>query len=685
MNAPNAPRKRPANRPGSARRSGAGALVLGLLGWGAALSLVLAIILIAAVAFTTAALPSFQEMMKSPQGQSVVVRAADGSELVTLGPSYGRWTPYREIPEPMIAAIIAVEDKRFSWHPGVDPIGIARSAWVNWQAGAKVQGGSTITQQLARNIFLTRTQTYDRKIREIIHALAIERKFTKEQVLELYLNRVYFGGGAYGIDAASRKFFGHPATELDQAKSAIVAGLVQAPSRYSPTADPARARSRARIVLATMEANGTVTPAERQQLAGRIDDVRFVVDEDQGDVRFFTDWVLAQLDTLTDEAVQPLEVITTLDPAHQAAAEAAVKSQNSSGTQAAIVAMRPDGAVTAMVGGRDYASSNYNRATIAQRQPGSAWKLFPYLVALEEGMTPDDRVRDEPIRIGNYAPRNYNRSFMGDVTLRQAFAQSINTVAVQLGARHGFDQVAAMARRFGITTPISTQPAMALGASETTLLQMTSAYAAIAGGGVEARPFGIRSVSTASGTLLYNREASAPRVLVAPFVAAYVTDMMQAAVTSGTGRAARIGRPVAGKTGTTSSNKDGTFFGFTPDLVAGVWMGRDDARAVPALAGGQAPARIFASFMGPALANTPVTALSTDVAVPDFGLEPDAEVYGISPDDSASGEASFGPLPEEPAAPVPQSSPPLPEPMSQQWLEGIIADDGTRQRAPPEQ
>ena len=672
MHAPNNKRKPPKKR-----RSAFARLVTGLIGWGAALALLGALGLALAVALTMSSLPSYQELMKSPQGQSVVIRAADGTELVTVGPSYGRWLPYAEIPSEMVEAMKAVEDRRFDWHPGVDPIGMARALKANIQAGETVEGASTITQQLARNLFLTRDQTFIRKIREQIVALAMERKFSKQQIMELYLNRVYFGGGAYGIDAASRKFYGHPATELDLAKSAIIAGLVKAPSRYAPTADPERARGRAKIVISTMVDSGAIGPAEAA--GANVDLVRFVVDKDQGDVRYFTDWVLTQLETLTDEAVEPLDVTTSLNPRHQAAAEAAAKAQQIGGTQVGILAMRTDGAVTAMVGGRDYATSIYNRAVTARRQPGSSWKLFDYLVALEEGMTPDSRVVDEPVRINGWSPRNSNGRYLGGMTLRQAFALSVNTVAVQLGQRFGFESVAAMARRFGITTPISTQPAMALGASETTLLEMTSAYASIAGGGVEARPWAIQSITSASGRTLYNREPENPRILVAPFVAQYMTDMMRAAVETGTGRAAQIGRPLAGKTGTTSSNKDGWFIGFTPELVAGVWMGRDDAKAVRGLAGGQAPARVFAAFMSRALTGVAPTPLNDQVELPEFATEPDAEAYGLAPggEFGADGAAQPDPGRLDPSL-VPDAAPPAvkeePQVLTDSWIEDVTAN-----------
>lgn len=638
----------------------------------AAFALLGALVLAAVVLTTARSLPSFREMMKIPQGQSVVIRARDRTELITIGPGYGRWLPYEEIPDTMVAAMKAVEDRRFDRHPGVDPIGILRSAYVNFRAGHRVQGGSTITQQLVRNIFLTNQRSFRRKIREQILALAVEREFSKQQIMELYLNRVYFGGGAYGIDAASRRFFGHPASTLSVEEAAIIAGLVKAPSRYAPTADPEQARARARIVIRTMEEAGAI--GRDRAATADLDGVRFVIDRRHGDVRYFTDWVLTQLDQLIDEAEEPIEVITTLIPAHQAAAEQAVAGQSLAGTQAALVAIETDGAVTAIVGGRDYATSVYNRATVARRQPGSAWKLFDYLVALENGMKPDDIVVDEPLRIGNWSPRNANNRYLGAMPLRQAFSLSVNTIAVRLAQRFGFDQVKAMAQRLGITTPIGTDPAMALGSSEVTLFELTRAYGTIANRGADIRPYGITSISTASGTVLYNHEPETPRVLVAPFIASYMTDMLKAAVTSGTARAAQIGRPIAGKTGTTSSNKDGWFVGFTPDLVSGVWVGRDDARPVPGLFGGQAPARIFNGFMQAALKGTPVTELQDTVEVPSFGTEPDQEAYGISPDNEAVDSLfpQYYPNEPEPAPPPTRSEPGAPARLDDQWLDSVM-------------
>ncbi|MBA4042384.1 MAG: penicillin-binding protein, partial [Sphingobium sp.] len=351
------------------------------------------IALATAVYVARASLPSFDELKSSPNGQTIRVHAVDGTVIASLGPSFGDWLPYEKIPAIMRDAMIAVEDRRFRSHPGVDPIALARItrfALENRGTGRRLQGASTITQQVARTIFLTNSYSVSRKLREAILALALERKFTKDQILELYLNKVYFGGGAYGVDAASRKFFGHSAEQLSLTEAAVIAGLVKAPSHYSPTADIDAARGRAGVVIRLMEENGKIAAGA----AGSVDltTVRFVPEPKQNSVRYFTDWALPQLDVLVDETTRPLEVWTTLDIEAQRAADAAIRANAPAGTQGALVSLDRDGAVRAMVGGRDYVSSIYNRATQAQRQPGSSFKLFVYLAALEAGHKPEDAV-----------------------------------------------------------------------------------------------------------------------------------------------------------------------------------------------------------------------------------------------------------------------------------------------------
>ena len=627
--------------------------------------------LIVSVAVATAYLPGYNELtQRSDLGQMIRVRAANGQVLVSLGPSFGKWLPYDQIPAEMRAAMISTEDRRFRSHIGVDPLGIGRAVGSAVVKGHRVRATSTITQQLARNIFLTNNRSFGRKVKEAVLALALERKFSKNQILELYLNRVYFGGGAYGIDAASRRFFGHGADHLSLGEAAIIAGLVKAPSNYSPTADIEAARGRSSVVLQTMVKNGFISAQD----AAATDPAQVKIQQTtkQNSVRYFTDWALPQLETLIDETSDPIDVWTTLDPRMQVAADRSIRANAPNGLQGALVAIDRDGAVRAMVGGKDYVSSIYNRATQATRQPGSAFKLFVYLTALESGMKPTDTIVDEPVTIDGWSPRNSTRTNLGPVTLREAFSRSINTISAKIGAQLGFGTIADMAKRFGISTPISTFPSMVLGTSEVRLIDMTRAFASVNNKGVAVTPYGIRKVITADGRLLYQHDATEDRVLVAPWVAAEMTDLLQSAVLTGTGRAAQIGRPVAGKTGTTSSNKDGWFIGFSSGLTTGVWMGRDDARAVAGLQGGTAPARAFHDFMSVAVANRPVEQFETQVPIPDWQLTPEEEMYG----DADLGNESMQQMVDENGMPIyPPSDPNYPTQVPQQ--QPMVRPDGT--------
>jgi penicillin-binding protein 1A len=650
--------------------------------------------LVVAVGVAMSSLPSYQELVRRDDlGQMIRVRAADGTVLVSLGPSFGEWLSYNEIPDIMKDAMIAVEDRRFRWHPGVDPIGIARGIKVSFQRDDKVRGVSTITQQLARNIFLTNSRSFGRKVREGILALALERRFTKAQILELYLNRVYFGGGAYGIDAASRRFFGHSAQTLTLSEAAIIAGLVKAPSNYAPTADAEAARRRASLVIDLMRDQEMISATTAAAAAPA--EVQLIPTPRQNSVRYFTDWVLPQLDTLIDETIEPIEVWTTLDPNMQRHADRVINASTPAGAQGALVALDRDGAVRAMVGGRDYVRSLYNRATQAVRQPGSSFKLFVYLSALEAGYAPDDTVSDEPITINGWSPRNNSRTFAGEVTVREAFARSINTVSVRLAEEVGFRTVADMSQRLGITTKVNTHPSMALGSGEVRLIDMTRAFASVGAKGVAVVPYGIRRVTTADGELLYEHERDESRVLVAPHVAAQMTDLMQAAVMTGTAAAAQIGRPVAGKTGTTSSNKDGWFLGFSSGLTTGIWMGRDDNRAIPGLQGGRAPARAFHEFMVRAVANRPVEPFETQVELPEWAQEPDEEAFYGPPEEGQLVDADGNPV-----VPPDPDVPPVRDPdeaaedegarpdgeserLDREWLDRAINREKAPRREPP--
>ena len=598
--------------------------------WGAGLALLAAAGLFIAVVLAANSLPGYGQLQSIQSAQTIVVRARDGTEIVEMGPSYGEWLAFKDIPDTMKNAMVAVEDKRFYAHFGIDFYRTGAAIIEGFTGRDRIGGTSTITQQLARNVFLNNNRTFDRKAREALLALALEWKFSKEQILELYLNKVYFGGGAYGIDSASRKFFSHPATELSIGEAAIIAGLVKAPSRYSPTADVQAAVDRATVVLRLMQEQGYITAGEAKV---DVSAVQLKQQSGQNSVRYFTDWVLPQLDIFLPETAEPIEVWTTLDLGMQRAATAAIEANTPGAAQGALVSMDRDGAVLALVGGRDYVASNYNRATNALRQPGSAWKLFVYLAALEAGYAPEDTVVDEPVTIGGWSPRNANGRNIGETTLRAAFAFSINTVAAQLGNEVGFGTVAAMARRFGITSEVTTVPAMVLGSSEVRLIEMTGAFASVAAKGMAVAPYGIAKVTTTSGEVLYSRKPAADSQLVPAHVIAGMTDLLQAAVQTGTGSAAQIGRPVAGKTGTTSSNKDGWFVGFSSGITTGVWMGRDDAKAVPGLQGGRAPAQAFAAYMRYAVKDRPVEEFDVTLNLPDWMTEPDEEALFGDPED----------------------------------------------------
>lgn len=664
-----------------------------LFRWGLGLAFVGLVAVAVAVGIAVQRIPSFEELKKSPAGQTIRIHAADGTVFLSLGPNYGRWLTLRETPQVMQDAMVAVEDRRFRYHPGVDPVGMSRAAVVaarNYGTGRRMQGASTITQQLARNIFLSNSYTWTRKAREMVLAMALEWKFSKDELLELYLNKVYFGGGSYGIDAASRRFFGHSATEMSLSEAAVIAGLVKAPSRYSPTADAQAALGRADVVLSVMVDAGVITQAQAD--GAKPADVQMAQETGQNSARYFTDWALPQLDMLIDEGSEALDVYTTIDLNMQRAATASIQANTPKGVQGALVSIDRDGAVRAMVGGTDYVTSNYNRATQAMRQPGSAWKLFVYMAALEAGYKVGDQVVDEPITINGWSPRNSSGRFAGAMDLRTAFAYSVNTVAAKLGDEVGFSAVANMARRFGITTPINTHPSMVLGSAEVRVIDMTAAFAAVSRKGVSVQPYGITKVTTADGRLLYQRPASNGQVLVDNWVAAGITDLLQTAVNTGTGKAAQIGRPVAGKTGTTSSNKDGWFLGFSSGLTTGVWMGRDDARPVGGLQGGRAPAKAFADYMRVAVARRPVEAFDTEVVLPEWQLEEEGDAYMGEPGEGGLVDENGMPieLPYDMSPPPADAPPPTADEagpvLNQQWIEEQTgrrpAENGTPKGAP---
>ena len=554
------------------------------------------------VAWCALDLPDISGMGGGDRAGSVSVLAADGTFTAAYGDVYGEYVTLDGVAPVLVDAVLAIEDRRFFRHWGFDPLALARAALANWRAGRVVQGGSTITQQLAKLAFLTPARTLERKVQEMLLAFWLELRFEKTELLASYLNRAYFGAGAYGIATAARRYFGTTPARLDLAQSAMLAGLLRAPSRFAPNRHPDRARARADVVLRAMVASGRVGPAAAA--AARAQPARVTGGDGAAwGGRFFADWVVSQTGPARARA-EDVEIVATLVPALQLAAERAVRTglADLPGVEGALVAMGPDGAVLAMAGGRSYARSQFNRAVQAARQPGSAFKVFVYLAALEAGWRPDDRVRDAPVTVGGWSPRNYNGVYRGDITLREAFARSSNAVAVRLMQDVGRGRVIRLARRLGITAELADAPSLALGVSEVSLLDMTAALAAVANGGSPVLPYGSVAVRTRAAGTLWERSPAPRRDGVAPAAVAAMRSLLGSVVRHGTGRRARLdGAAAFGKTGTTQDHRDAWFVGFAGDVVCGVWIGRDDSGPMPDVVGGGPPAAIWKAFMQEAL------------------------------------------------------------------------------------
>jgi penicillin-binding protein 1A len=581
-----------------------------VLKWTATLSIWATVLLAGAVAWYAYDLPDVDKFLAASRRPTVTVLGADNSVLAAVGDLYGTPVRLRDLPPALPHAVIATEDRRFYGHFGIDPIGLARAVWVNLRAGAIVQGGSTITQQVAKNLFLTPERTVKRKAQEVLLALWLEHRFTKDQILTVYLHRVYLGAGTYGVEAASRKYFGRSARRVSTYQAAMLAGLLKAPARYNPSNNPDRAAKRTAQVLVNMVDAGYLTPA--QAAAARRDKARAVALKRHRDGRHFVDWILDQVPSYVAPGNRDLTVHTTLNPRLQRLAEARVGTvlaqagAKAGVSEAALVAIAPDGAVRAMVGGRDYRKSQFNRATQALRQPGSAFKPLVYLAGLEAGLTPESRLLDAPVTVDGWQPRNFVRRHVGEVTLRRALSESINTVAVRVAEQAGRKRVVEAARRLGITSTLKAKPSLALGTAEVRLVDLTAAYAAFANGGMGVWAYGIQAIRDGKGRVLYRRAGSGPGRVMTPAHVAAMNAMLADVIASGTGRAARLARPVAGKTGTSQNFRDAWFMGYSADLVTGVWMGNDDGRPMLKVTGGGLPAILWRDFMAAALKGTPV-------------------------------------------------------------------------------
>jgi penicillin-binding protein 1A len=566
------------------------------------------------VAWVGAHLPPIQSLEIPKRPPSIQIVDMQGRVLARRGDLAGAPLPLKEIPAYVPKAFVAIEDRRFYEHYGVDPFGIGRAFVANVLHRTVAQGGSTITQQLAKNLFLTQERTISRKLQEILLALWLERKFSKAQILEMYLNRVYFGAGAYGIEQASQRYFGKSARQITLAEAALLAGLVKSPSRLAPTRNFDGAERRAKVVLAAMSELGFISQsAERTTLTRS---PRIVAQLNTGSMNYVADWVMDALNDTIGHVDDDIVVQTTIDAVLQASAEKtlneelAQKGEKNGVAQSALIAMTPGGAVRALVGGRNYAESQFNRAVAAKRQPGSAFKPFVYLAALEHGLTPDSVREDSPINVKGWQPENYNHEYFGPVTLTKALALSLNTVSVRLTLEVTPMAVVRTAYRLGIVSKLEPNASIALGTSEVSVLELVGAYAPFANGGYAAMPRMIEKITAANGKALYARSIQQlGRIIDARYVSMMNT-MMSETLTNGTAHKATLpGWPAAGKTGTSQDFRDAWFIGYTAHLVTGVWLGNDDGTPTKHVTGGSLPVEIWSRVMRGAHQGVPVASL----------------------------------------------------------------------------
>lgn len=547
-------------------------------------------------------LPDVDEAMAVDRRPGLTLLSADGVVIATSGDLYGEAIQIGDLPDYLPQAVMATEDRRFYSHFGIDVIGLGRALVTNVFAGRIRQGGSTLTQQVAKNLFLSPERSIKRKVQELLLALWLEHKFTKDQIFTLYLNRVYFGAGTYGVEAAAQKYFSKSARKLSLYESAMIAGLLKAPSRYNPRSNPDLASDRTAVVLQNMVNAKYLTKAQAEQAKKHKNRVISAAKPHKSG-RYFADWVMEQVQDYIGPLKKDLTVITTLDMGLQKIAERDLRKMlNGAGkkknvSQGAVVALAPDGAVRAMVGGRSYGQSQFNRATQALRQPGSVFKPFVYLAGVENGLSPTSTLVDEPVTIKGWSPKNYSGQYLGEVTLETALAKSINTISAKVAQKVGFKRVVETAHRMGITSDLQATPAISLGASEVTLLELSAAYGPFANGGYGVFPYGIETIKDATGKVLYQRTGGGAGRIIAPNSVADMNRMLRKVMIEGTGKKANFDRVVAGKSGTSQSFRDAWFVGYSADLVLGVWMGNDNEKPMKKVSGGGLPAILWGQIM----------------------------------------------------------------------------------------
>ena len=545
-------------------------------------------------------LPDIHEAVNRTRQPSTTITAENGNEIATFGSVYSEVIHVNDLPQYVPDAIISTEDRRFYSHFGFDIISFTRAMLTNIFLGRYAQGGSTITQQVAKNLFLTPNKNIKRKTQELMLAFWLEHKFSKEQILTLYLNRVYLGSGTYGIEAASQKYFQKSSRDLNLKEAAVIAGMLKAPSRYNPIASEKRAVERAKVVLQNMVNNDAITPMQMENaLKMRLGPKKKY---NVKDAMHFADWVYNDVNSYIGERNSDIYVLTTLNQDIQQAAarilaETIKANKHKNVTQGAIVVMDKQGAVKAMVGGLDYNKSQFNRAVQALRQPGSAFKTFIYLTALQDGFEPDDKVMDSPLSIGNWKPENADKRYHGEVTLTEALANSYNLATINLSEMMNRSDIIRNAKRMGITTEIENSPALALGTSEVKVIDMAAAYASLANGGYAVWPYTIKEIYSRDGFQLYQRTADSENRIIKKKVVEKLTGILQAVINFGTGKKAKINGFAAGKTGTSQDNRDAWFVGFNKNYITAVWLGNDNNSPMKGVSGSNLPAEIWKKVM----------------------------------------------------------------------------------------
>ncbi|HXD45627.1 MAG TPA: penicillin-binding protein 1A [Pseudolabrys sp.] len=653
------PRRRKRGK-GKKRKARQRPLLVRLAYWSAVAGLWLFVAAAGAVGWVGAHLPPIQSLEIPKRPPTIEIVDSDGHPLARRGDLAGPPVALKEMPPYVPKAFVAIEDRRFYEHFGVDPFGIARAFVANVLHRGVAQGGSTITQQLAKNLFLTQERTITRKLQEVLLALWLEHKFSKPEILALYLNRVYFGSGAYGIEQAAQRYFGKPAKQLTIAEAAMLAALVKSPSRLAPTRNYKEAEKRARIVLAAMADLHFISKgSERVALA---QPPRLAAQSSGGSVNYVADWVMDALNDILGHVEEDIVVRTTIDAGLQAVAEKALdeelaaKGPKANVTQGALVAMTPNGAVRALIGGRNYGDSQFNRAVSARRQPGSAFKPFVYLTALEHGLTPDTIREDKPINVHGWAPENYEHHYMGAVPLSKALALSLNTVSVRLTLEMTPQAVVRTAHRLGIASKLEPNASIALGTSEVSPLELVGAYAPFANGGFAVMPHVITRITDKAGKVLYAFPQEQLGRVIDPRYVAMMNAMMEQTLTIGTARRAALpGWNAAGKTGTSQDFRDAWFVGYTPDLVTGVWLGNDDGTPTKHVTGGTLPADIWSRVMRAAHQGVPVASLPTSW---DAGMF--SGLFGSGPSQAQQQAETDGMAPRPPGSIQTSSNAPVP-------------------------